>query len=119
MAKSIRIATLLAVIFGLIGIFGIGHIYLRRFRMGVVLIGISVLFYFITLNPINQIWKLIELPEDQLQAAKGDGTAQGRLIVLLFWGIIYIVFFIWQIRDVRRIARQIRSSTYYGDTFSG
>jgi hypothetical protein len=78
--------------------------------MGVVFIGISVLLYLITLNPINQVWQLIELPEDQLQAAKDAWTVQRRLIALLFWGIIYIVFFIRQIRDARKIARRIRSS---------
>jgi hypothetical protein len=93
------IATILAVVPGFIGIFGIGHIYLGAVRRGIGIlaigIGLVLIFYpgYVSL---------------QYASASMDtfGTTTIVVISLVMAGFAAVGLWIWQILDARKIAKK-------------
>jgi hypothetical protein len=89
------IATILAIIFG------VGHIYLGAFRRGIAVltvgIGLSLIAYpgFLGINSVLG-----------LNMTQGLSTTTIIVISLMVVGIGSIGFWIWQIFDARKIAKQ-------------
>ena len=96
MYKSEGTTLILAIILGLLGLNGIGHLYVGKIARGVGhLIGSIVLFYaglsIIVFGLLLMGW-----------SAEADGSIVGFGVVLL---ILHFAMFIWQIIDARKYCR--------------
>ena len=90
------IATLLAIVLP-----GVGHIYLRAFRRGIGIIvagiGLALVSYpgFLGINSVLA-----------LKMTKGISMTSIMILALMMVGLGSIGFWIWQILDARKIAKQ-------------
>ncbi len=101
--KNKRNATILAVVFGLIGIAGIGHFYIRKTARGlgflflmiaVFLFAVAIQLSFLQYIPVIDIaWNIPEF-----------FTFIGLIPIFLF--ITNTAIFIWQILDVRKLCKK-------------
>jgi hypothetical protein len=98
--KSLSIATILAVIIGLIGIQGVGHFYVGKIAKG----------FGILISPLFMIFLVFMASTgiSTLQYATGDRETMAIVfIIIIIGGIVgFIAMFIWQICDARKLCRE-------------
>ena len=98
--KSLSIATILAVIIGLIGIQGVGHFYVGKIAKG----------FGILISPLFMIFLVFMASTGitTLQYATGDReTIAIVYIIITIGGVVgFIAMFIWQIYDARKLCRE-------------
>ena len=101
--KSEGTALVLAILLGLIGLWGIGQIYCSRIGRGIVLLifglviagfGWSIFVYYYSLTLSNV-----------LDESDNATESLSMLLFLLGSGVIYLGFFFYQIYDARTLAR--------------
>ncbi len=98
--KSQRKTLVLSLVVGLLGLMGVGHIYLGRLRRGVIILIIAPLSWTMILISFT-ILGLAE-PEEDIMIAT-IGVLGGIEIVL---GIGLFVLFIWQILNSRKLCKE-------------
>ncbi len=81
--KSEGITLVLSIVVGLMGIMGVGHIYLGRVRRGLIILIVGVLIWGAVFVPVLFLGMLGELEEDSV-----DPTAVIGMFILFIWQIL-------------------------------
>ncbi|HJR84982.1 MAG TPA: hypothetical protein VJ772_06390 [Nitrososphaeraceae archaeon] len=102
--KSPGTTSLIAFLGGIVGLAGIGHMYVGKVRRGIIiLIGGIVLF-------MVSIFVMSALFTPSFDTSEYPGTNYTWLYMLGFGliptSIIYLIYFIWQIFDARKFAKK-------------
>ena len=100
-SKSERITLVLSIVVGLMGIMGVGHIYLGRVRRGVIILIIGILSWTAFFIPIAILGALGELEEEPSYPA----VIIGMFGVFAVAGIGVLILFIWQVLNSRKLCR--------------
>ena len=100
--KSESTTLVLSIVIGLMGIMGVGHIYLGRIRRGVIILIIGLSSWIAIFIPIGILGLLGNLEE-----SSDDPTA----IIAIFGGFAVVgigvfVLFIWQILNSRKLCKE-------------
>lgn len=98
--KSKKNTLVLSIVFGLVGLVGLGHLYLGKFRRGVGLI-VYDLVMFAIIGIIVEPWGWTIM--DNFNSVNELLSFFAGLIVL---GIISITVFIWQIFNARKLCKE-------------
>ena len=99
--KSKRKTLVLSVVVGLLGLMGVGHIYLGRVRRGIIILIIAPLSWTMILISFTMLGLLDELEEDVM--VDTIGVLGGIELVL---GIGLFALFIWQILNSRKLCKE-------------
>jgi TM2 domain-containing membrane protein YozV len=102
--KSPGTAALIAFIGGIFALPGIGHIYVGKVGRGIGILITGLILYALTLIMITSVGFLasFEQPSISDDASVGIGALAGMLV----FSIAYIILFIWQIFNVRKLAKK-------------
>ena len=101
-AKSEGTTLVLAIIVGLMGIMGIGHIYLGKTKKGIIILIVGIFSWSLLFVPtILLLGSEIPMDEYTLEQRLSDMTT---IIVIGVIGVIAL--FIWQIIDARRLCKK-------------
>ena len=98
--KSQRKTLVLSVVVGLLGLMGVGHIYLGRLRRGVIILIIAPLCWVMIM--ISYILLGLAEPEEDIMIAT-IGVLGGITLVIV---IGLFVLFIWQILNSRKLCKE-------------
>lgn len=101
-SKNEGIALVLSIIVGLMGVMGVGHIYLGRVRRGVIILIIGIMSWVAFFIPFAILGVLGELEEEPSDPAIIIGMIGGLSAV----GIGVFILFIWQVFDSRKLCRK-------------
>lgn len=94
------IATVLAVVPGLFGIFGLGHIYLGAARRGIAILAIGIGLVLIAYPGYANFQYMVGI------ISGATGTSTITVAALIVSGFAAVGLLIWQVFDARKIARQ-------------
>lgn len=102
--KSPGTAALIAFIGGIFALPGIGHIYVGKLGRGIGILIIGLILYALTVIMITSVGFLASFEQPSLSndASVGIGALAGMLV----FSIAYIVLFIWQIFNARKLAKK-------------
>jgi TM2 domain-containing membrane protein YozV len=101
-SKNEGIVLVLSIIVGLMGIMGVGHIYLGRARRGVIILILGIMSWVAFFIPFAILGVLGELEEEPSDPAIIIGMIGGLAAV----GIGVFILFIWQVFDSRKLCRE-------------
>ena len=104
-SKSEGLTLVLSIVVGLMGIMGVGHIYIGRVRRGVIILIIGIASwsaFFIPFAILGVLGELGELEKDPSDPAIIIGMIAGMVVV----GIGVLILFIWQIINSRKLCRE-------------
>lgn len=104
-SKSEGTTLVLSIVVGLLGIMGVGHIYVGRVRRGIVILVIGVTGWIVIFIPIA-ILGFMEMEEEELENLENLGAAMGLVGTMVGVGIGYLALFIWQILNSRKLCRE-------------
>ncbi len=93
--KDPTIATILAVVLGFFGLFGIGHIYVGRIARGIVLLILGLII--VPLFVFGAIFNF---------ALFGSGGLGGGIVLIIFSAVIWFILLIWQTFDAYSLAKE-------------
>jgi len=105
-SKSEGITMVLSIIVGLMGIMGVGHIYLGKVRRGIIILIIGIVSWSAFFVPFVILGVIGELEEEPSDPAIIFGMIGGFVVV----GIGVFVLFIWQVLDSRKLCREYNES---------
>lgn len=91
--KNPRTATILAAVFGLLGMMGIGHLYMRKYVKGVVLLFVGAFLALISLVSIIMLFTPHEYP------------VWAYLVTAVFFSAPFLLLYAWQMLDAARPKR--------------
>jgi hypothetical protein len=94
---SSRKALVLSSFGGIIGILGIGHLYIKQKSKGIGFLIVGLIFYFIVLSYVNYIFWNRPL----------TGFNPDTYVGIVFFSIIYFLIWLWQFIDLKRIVRRL------------
>jgi len=102
--KSEGTALVLAILLGLIGLWGIGQIYCSRIGRGIVMLILGLVL-------VGFIWGFTIASYDMsfsniLEDAENVGETGGLFLIFLAFGVVYLGFFFYQIYDAKDLARE-------------
>ena len=100
--KNEGITLVLSIVVGLMGIMGVGHIYLGRVRRGVIILIIGIASWTAFFIPIALLGVVGNLDEESSDPGIIIAMIGGFGVV----GIGVLILFIWQILNARKICRQ-------------
>lgn len=102
--KSPGTAALIAFIGGIFALPGIGHIYVGKLGRGIGILVIGLILYTLTVIMITSVGFLASFEQPSLSndASVGIGALAGMLV----FSIAYLVLFIWQIFNARKLAKK-------------
>ena len=103
--KSPGTAALIAFIGGIFALLGLGHIFVGKIgkRFGILVSGIIIYVLFVIMAISLPGMLLLGLVE----SFTGDAGSGGIIFIVMFiFGIAYLVLWIWQIFNARKLARQ-------------
>ena len=100
--KSEGITLVLSIVVGLMGIMGVGHIYLGRVRRGLLILIVGVIIWGAVFVPFLFLGMLGELEEDSVDPTVMIGMFGGFAVV----GIGALALFIWQILNSRKLCKE-------------
>jgi len=107
--KSPGTAALIAFIGGLFALPGIGHIYVGRVGRGIGILVIGLILYALIVTSIFSVGFLAGL--EQPNAASNSASAGlGVIAMMLVLSIAYIILFIWQIFNARKLAKKFNEA---------
>jgi len=101
-AKSEGTTLVLSIIVGLMGIMGIGHIYLGKTKRGIIILVIGIFSWSLLFVPTFLVLGS-EIPMDEYTLEKRL-TDMISIIAIAIVGVIAL--FIWQIIDARRLCKK-------------
>ncbi len=121
--KSEGTTLVLSIVVGLLGIMGVGHIYLGRVRRGAIILiigmigwgGLFVPFVMLGMfseleesfvDPTAMMGMFSELEESSVDPTAMMGMMAGFGVIVIVWGIGMFVLFIWQILNSRKLCKQ-------------
>jgi hypothetical protein len=99
--KSARLATMLAAALGLMGIMGIGHLYMRKYVKGFVLLLTGGFFALLSLASIILVFTPDEFPVGV------------KIITAVILSVPILAIYIWQLLDAPKPARSGTDQQYY------
>lgn len=102
--KSPGTAALIAFIGGIFALPGIGHIYVGKVGRGIGILITGLILYAITVIMITSVGYLASFEQPGLTNDASAGI--GALVGMLIFSIAYIVLFIWQIFNARKLAKK-------------
>jgi len=103
--KSPGTAALIAFIGGIFALLGLGHIFVGKIGkgFGILVSGIIIYVLFVIMAISLPGMLLLGLVE----SSTGDASSGGIIFIVMFiLGIAYLVFWIWQIFNARKLARK-------------
>jgi len=104
--KSEGITLVLSIVVGLLGIMGVGHIYLGRVRRGVIILIIGMTAMGGVFIPFVMLGMLGGLEEEPADPTAMMAVMGGFAVAFIPWGIGMLVLFIWQILNARKLCKQ-------------
>jgi len=104
--KSEGITLVLSIVVGLLGIMGVGHIYLGRVRRGVIILIIGIIGWGGLFVPFVMLGMFSELEEGSIDETAVTEMLAGFGVVVIVGGIGMFVLFIWQILNSRKLCKQ-------------
>lgn len=102
--KSEGVTLVLSIVLGLMGIMGVGHIYVGKVKRGILILVGGFCIWIVVLIPVGFLAALEdsqELSEEQMMT-QIFGPMMGGLVI---GGIAGFVLFIWQIFNARSLCR--------------
>lgn len=104
--KSPGTAALIAFIGGIFGLPGIGHMYVGKVGKGIGILILGLILYAVVI-----IMATAGIASLGLSTADSSGSAAAGVIgLLLILSIVYIVFFLWQIFNARKMAKKFNET---------
>ena len=110
-SKDPHIASIIAILGGIIFLLGIGHIYVERLRRAIILLGFSTFVRISTIILTVLYVEQTSYPSSLYSIQWWIGTLDlafknpiGLTLFALF--IVYIVIWVWQVFDVKKLARK-------------
>jgi Predicted membrane protein len=103
--KSPGTAALIAFIGGIFALPGIGHIYVGKVGRGIGILIFGLILYVIVIIMITSVGFLASL-EQPNSASEYASAGIGAIAMMLVFSIAYIVLFIWQIFNARKLAKK-------------
>ena len=103
--KSLGTAALIAFIGGIFALLGLGHIFVGKIGkgFGILVSGIIMYVLFVIMAVSLPGMLLLGLVE----SSSGDAGSGGMIFIIMFiLGIAYLVFWIWQIFNARKLAKK-------------
>ena len=103
--KSPGTAALIAFIGGIFALLGLGHIFVGKIGkgFGILVSGIIIYVLFVIMAVSLPGMLLLSLVE----SSSGDAGSGGMIFIIVFiLGIAYLVFWIWQIFNARKLAKK-------------
>jgi len=104
--KSEGTTLVLSIVVGLLGIMGVGHIYLGRVRRGAIILIIGMIGWGGLFVPFVMLGMFSELEESFVDPTAMMGMMAGFGAIVIVWGIGMFVLFIWQILNSRKLCKQ-------------
>lgn len=103
--KSPGTAALIAFIGGIFALPGIGHIYVGKVGRGIGILILGLILYTLSVATIFSVGFLASI--EQPNASSDNASAGiGVIAMMLVFSIAYIVLFIWQIFNARKLAKK-------------
>jgi TM2 domain-containing membrane protein YozV len=103
--KSPGTTALIAFLGGIFGLPGIGHIYVGKVGRGIGILITGLILYALTFMTIFSVGFLASI--EQPNAPSDNASAGiGALAGMLVFSIAYIILFIWQIFNARKLAKK-------------
>jgi glucan phosphoethanolaminetransferase (alkaline phosphatase superfamily) len=103
--KSPGTAALIAFIGGIFALPGIGHIYVGKVGRGIGILILGLILYALSVATIFSLGFLASL-EQPNSASEYASAGIGAIAMMLVFSIAYIVLFIWQIFNARKLAKK-------------
>ena len=107
--KSPGTAALIAFIGGIFGLPGIGHIYLGKVGRGIGILILGLILYAVAVIMIVSVGFLASL-EQTNPATVNDSAGVGAIGIMLLLSVAYVVLFIWQIFNARKLAKKFNET---------
>ena len=104
--KSEGTTLVLSIVVGLLGIMGVGHIYLGRVRRGAIILIIGMIGWGGLFVPFVMLGMFSELEESSVDPTAMMGMMAGFGVIVIVWGIGMFVLFIWQILNSGKLCKQ-------------
>jgi len=104
--KSEGTTLVLSIVVALLGIMGVGHLYLGRVRRGVIILILGVTGWGGIFVPFVFLGMFGELEEGSVEPTAMMGVMAGFGIAFIVWGIGMFVLFIWQILNSRKLCKE-------------
>ena len=104
--KTPGTATLIAFIGGIFALPGLGHIYVGKVGkgFGILISGVIIIYVLVIIIAISVPSILFVAPDDPSAGDAGSGVILMMFIFIL--GIAYLVLWIWQIFNARKLAKK-------------
>lgn len=103
--KSPGTAALIAFIGGIFALPGLGHIYVGKVGKGFGILISGIIIYVLLVIMAISVPSMLFLAADE--SSTGDAGSGGIIFILMFiLGIAYLVLWIWQIFNARKLARK-------------
>ena len=103
--KSPGTAALIAFIGGIFALPGIGHIYVGKVGKGIGILVLGLILYAVIVLTIVSVGFLASLEQTNSESVN-DSAGIGAIGFMLLLSIAYIVLFIWQIFNARKLAKK-------------
>ncbi len=107
--KSPGTAALIAFIGGIFGLPGIGHIYVGKVGKGIGILILGLILYALIVITIVSVGFLASIEQTD-PAAVDDSSGVGALGFMLLSSVAYLVLFIWQIFNARKLAKKFNEA---------
>jgi len=103
--KSPGTAALIAFIGGIFALPGIGHIYVGKVGRGIGILILGLILYALSVVTIFSVGFLASL-EQPNSAPEYASAGIGVIAMMLVFSMAYVVLFIWQIFNARKLAKK-------------
>jgi TM2 domain-containing membrane protein YozV len=107
--KSPGTAALIAFIGGIFALPGIGHIYVGKVGKGIGILILGIVLYVVTVIMIYSVGLVASLEQNN-SIATNNSSGEAAIGVMLIMSIAYIVLFIWQIFNARKLAKKFNET---------
>lgn len=101
-SKSEGLTLVLSIVVGLMGIMGVGHIYIGRVKRGIIILVLGIASWTAFFIPIIILGVMGELEQEPSDPTVIFGMMGGFVIV----GVGVLILFIWQILNSRKLCRE-------------
>ena len=107
--KSPGTSALIAFIGGIFGLPGIGHMYVGKVGRGIGILILGLILYGVSVVMIVSVGFLASFQQTNPEAVN-DSAGIGAIGTMLIFSIGYIVLFIWQIFNARKMAKKFNET---------
>jgi glucan phosphoethanolaminetransferase (alkaline phosphatase superfamily) len=107
--KSPGTAALIAFIGGIFALPGIGHIYVGKVGKGIGILVLGLILYAVIVLTIVSVGFLASLEQTNSESVN-NSAGIGAIGIMLLLSVAYIVLFIWQIFNARKLAKKFNEA---------